>query len=329
MMLILYHHHQHHNQLNHYLLQLQQLLLLLLLLQFKIKIKINIQILQQMVMLLLLLIFLKRKPNAPALFQWRRSLSRPTARPNSTKQCTNVPSKTINCSSKSTTSAPPSARSSKTSSSRRRPPSRESAAAAVCRAWSRATSASRWPCRRSSAVSSATLLTLVQNLDEQIKASEAARQYAEEKLIEMALQKIDVTEALKKVDDALEKGRHAHARRRQCRQGARRRTSSPQIRRDVLGAHVDDAPAASAHPDAAAAATATAAAAAAAQKRPRAAVCSSQIRAGVQLSRVDVEKLKEATTPKSAFARRVESVRDDAVARADAARARSKCASSS
>lgn len=36
------------------------------------------------------------------------------------------------------------------------------------------------------------LLNLVQNLDEQIKASESARQYAEEKLIEMALQKIDV-----------------------------------------------------------------------------------------------------------------------------------------
>ena len=42
-------------------------------------------------------------------------------------------------------------------------------------------------------------------MDEQIKASESARQYAEEKLIEMALQKIDVTEALKKVDEALEK----------------------------------------------------------------------------------------------------------------------------
>jgi hypothetical protein len=109
------------------------------------------------------------------------------------------------------------------------------------------------------------LLSLVQNLDEQIKASESARQYAEEKLIEMALQKIDVTEALKKVDDALEK---VATRMRGGGNVDKELVANiiTKIRKDILGADVDDAPAASAHPDAAAAATATAAAAAAAQK---------------------------------------------------------------
>jgi hypothetical protein len=126
------------------------------------------------------------------------------------------------------------------------------------------------------------LLTLVQNLDEQIKASEAARQYAEEKLIEMALQKIDVTEALKKVDDALEK---VAARMRGGGNVDKERVAEiiTTIRRDVLGAQVDEpAPAAAA-----------AAEPAAAKAAPRGGLLS-QIRAGVQLSRVDVEKLKEA-----------------------------------
>jgi hypothetical protein len=136
------------------------------------------------------------------------------------------------------------------------------------------------------------LLSLVQNLDEQIKASESARQYAEEKLIEMALQKIDVTEALKKVDDALEK---VATRMRGGGNVDKELVANiiTKIRKDILGADVDDAPAASAHPDAAAAATATAAAAAAAQKPSRGGLLA-QIRTGVQLSRVDVEKLKEA-----------------------------------
>jgi hypothetical protein len=127
------------------------------------------------------------------------------------------------------------------------------------------------------------LLTLVQNLDEQIKASEAARQYAEEKLIEMALQKIDVTEALKKVDDALEK---VAARMRGGGNVDKERVAEiiTTIRRDVLGAQVDEP---------APAAAAAAAEPAAAKAAPRGGLLS-QIRAGVQLSRVDVEKLKEA-----------------------------------
>jgi hypothetical protein len=154
----------------------------------------------------------------------------------------------------------------------------------------RASNASQWPCPRSSAVSSA-ICSLVQNLDEQIKAAESARQYAEEKLIEMALQKIDVTEALKKVDDALEK---VATRMRGGGNVDKELVANiiTKIRKDILGADVDDAPAASANPT---------------PPPPppppppplprrsrRAAVLLAQIRTGVQLSRVDVEKLKEA-----------------------------------
>jgi uncharacterized protein YqgV (UPF0045/DUF77 family) len=137
------------------------------------------------------------------------------------------------------------------------------------------------------------LLSLVQNLDEQIKAAESARQYAEEKLIEMALQKIDVTEALKKVDDALEK---VATRMRGGGNVDKELVANiiTKIRKDILGADVDDAPAAAAaHTDGTAAATTAAAAAAAAQKPSRGGLLA-QIRTGVQLSRVDVEKLKEA-----------------------------------
>jgi uncharacterized protein YqgV (UPF0045/DUF77 family) len=133
------------------------------------------------------------------------------------------------------------------------------------------------------------LLSLVQNLDEQIKAAESARQYAEEKLIEMALQKIDVTEALKKVDDALEK---VATRMRGGGNVDKELVANiiTKIRKDILGADVEDAPAV-ANPDAAATAAAAAAAA-----RPSRGGLLAQIRTGVQLSRVDVEKLKEART---------------------------------